>query len=544
MLDFGTGLGVGKGVASGESPDPPAPASLDVYILAGQSNAHGHAPVDDLTSSQQQPKSGWFYTSWHHNTSNASTTQYYSSWAETVVPGYTRGDATESTLAGSDYFGPELGFISQINGNGNIPAILKYATGATSLFDGATTSSWDTTSSPVGDCWTGFKSAISDGLSKLTSAGRSYTVKGLIWYQGESDGASSTPIGTISAKLTEFFNATLSYLSGTHSVNTTNFPIIITKPADANGNVLSWDREYDEASFNFNARIVNAYDHHGAYTNVHLQGQDMWNLGVNQGKLMNDIISPSSSAYTPADSSTALWIDANDNTTITKSGSNLTQIDDKSDQGKDVTPVSGSTIVPTANKIRRKQTLVFSGDADAMRTPDFGWYDPRLFTTPNGVHDWFLVVKPSFNNNQDAVFSTQKGPSITLIPLSGRKYQLYYAGIAIGSELATSDQDGILNMIGIRWDTDNNQVSTWLNGNLTNDAVTTTVSGGIQMNNTTMVVNYMTQYAYAIKTDGSFCESIITDATNDRQKIEGYLAHKWGLESKLPHSHPYRYTPA
>jgi len=270
----------------------------------------------------------------------------------------------------------------------------------------------------------------------------------------------------------------------------------------------------------------------------------MWNLGVNQGKLMNDIISPSSSAYTPADSSTALWIDANDNTTITKSGSNLTQIDDKSDQGKDVTPVSGSTIVPTANKIRRKQTLVFSGDADAMQTPDFGWYDPRLFTTPNGVHDWFLVVKPSFNNNQDAVFSTQKGPSITLIPLGGRKYQLYYAGIAIGSELATNNQDGILNMIGIRWDTDNIQVSTWLDGNLTNDAVTTTVSGGIQMNNTTMVVNYMTQYGYAIKTDGSFCESIITDATNDRQKIEGYLAHKWGLESKLPHSHPYRYTPA
>ena len=26
---------------------------------------------------------------------------------------------------------------------------------------------------------------------------------------------------------------------------------------------------------------------------------------------------------------------------------------------------------------------------------------------------------------------------------------------------------------------------------------------------------------------------------SDRQKVEGYLAHKWGLSSKLPSSHPY-----
>ena len=27
---------------------------------------------------------------------------------------------------------------------------------------------------------------------------------------------------------------------------------------------------------------------------------------------------------------------------------------------------------------------------------------------------------------------------------------------------------------------------------------------------------------------------------NDRQKIEGYLAHKWGLAASLPADHPYK----
>lgn len=42
--------------------------------------------------------------------------------------------------------------------------------------------------------------------------------------------------------------------------------------------------------------------------------------------------------------------------------------------------------------------------------------------------------------------------------------------------------------------------------------------------------------------DGAIGEVIITNtpiSTSDRQKIEGYLAHKWGLASNLPSNHPY-----
>jgi hypothetical protein len=35
-----------------------------------------------------------------------------------------------------------------------------------------------------------------------------------------------------------------------------------------------------------------------------------------------------------------------------------------------------------------------------------------------------------------------------------------------------------------------------------------------------------------------FYNSVIS--TNDRQKVEGYLAHKWGIQSSLPAGHPYK----
>ena len=39
-------------------------------------------------------------------------------------------------------------------------------------------------------------------------------------------------------------------------------------------------------------------------------------------------------------------------------------------------------------------------------------------------------------------------------------------------------------------------------------------------------------------------EFIVLNSTDleDRQKLEGYLAHKWGLSHNLPTAHPYKYN--
>jgi len=49
--------------------------------------------------------------------------------------------------------------------------------------------------------------------------------------------------------------------------------------------------------------------------------------------------------------------------------------------------------------------------------------------------------------------------------------------------------------------------------------------------------------SYDSNLQGSIGETIIVKgqvSTDTRQKIEGYLAHKWGLESNLPADHPYK----
>jgi hypothetical protein len=47
-------------------------------------------------------------------------------------------------------------------------------------------------------------------------------------------------------------------------------------------------------------------------------------------------------------------------------------------------------------------------------------------------------------------------------------------------------------------------------------------------------------------TIGSTCEIIAFDSTLaalDREKLEGYLAHKWGFAGSLPTDHPYKSAP-
>lgn len=221
---------------------------VDLFVIAGQSNAHGHADISGLNDDQITTNDVYFYTSWHHNTSNATTTQYHSDWATDVVAGSTRGDNNESTL-NSDRFGPELGFARRATELTTTRArigIVKHAIGASSLgasggYDKVVvngvyyrckvthtsqasnqpgvgeswTDYWETTSETTGTAWNtgieytgvglsdwdlaefaddvregdalrGWKRAIDDATAKLTALNITYRWRGMIWWQGES----------------------------------------------------------------------------------------------------------------------------------------------------------------------------------------------------------------------------------------------------------------------------------------------------------------------------------------------------------------------
>ena len=543
--------------------------TIDIYLLAGQSNAHGHADVSDLANTltlsnkddivlgdsikftadrtktdingvnqvtfqsgtfheitylaaatfritysgneyvfnreatspdwdfykgvDETTQDGLFYTSWHDNTSNASSTQYYSSWATSLVAGNTRGDSGSSTIGGSTMFGPEIGFVERANAinltDGQPIGVLKHAIGASSLTDGthvvthnavnyiciqthqstdstkahyvstmpepgtvAGSAYWSTTSEAGESTWSStagqyndkglsdwdltdtgdkrgdalraFKLSIADGLTKLTNAGYSYRLAGMIWWQGESGGANSDLIAFIDHIRTWLDNN--SYLS----MPKAQFPFVITGTTDYWGSTYEANVADQDAYVGF----VNTQDlaapawadrtlvHPGSnetYTadqndidngyggsiGDSVGGPDFNDDGVNDmfaiGRAYADQMELAKSgstnaAWDPSSITTRLWLDMDDQSTFTSSSGHVTQIADKSGNNYTFSAANGSTITAINTERNGKNILRFDNNSDFTNATTIAF-------ASSGVHKWFFVVKVTASDNHDCL---------------------------------------------------------------------------------------------------------------------------------------------
>ncbi len=513
--------------------------TIDLFILAGQSNAHGHADVSDL-STAQATQDGLFYTSWHNSTGNAETTQYYSPWATSLVAGSTRGDDGSSSLGGSSSFGPELGFVSRanaINLTTQPIGILKYAVGASTLNAGTSFSDWDTTATGnrEGDCYRALLSALSDATTKLTNAGYSWNFKGMIWWQGES-GSSVSGLNTL-------ITAVRTVLGNSYNVsNTAQFPVVITKigygtdltpvanadayigivDASTYGHAVSQNHvgRASEGSSDTNSNGVN----------------DMFDIGEAFADKMQLAISGSTNAaWTPSSITTRLWLDMDDQTTFTSSGGNVTAIADKSGNNYNFNAAGGSTLTAVNTAQNNKNILRFDNNSDATSYTGVG------FST-TAVHKWFFVVKVTASDSHDAVVTfTKSNPTLQMI-----MFNLSGSGVFSGDWYMnpgthlTGNSTNLLNqwvMLSLELDVPNARATASLNAtayntNVAQSGLSTMGTGVIGLND------------YQNNADSDWGEAIfVEDATQtNSDKIEGYLAHKWGLTSDLPSNHPYKTT--
>jgi hypothetical protein len=260
--------------------------------------------------------------------------------------------------------------------------------------------------------------------------------------------------------------------------------------------------------------------------------------------------------WTPAQLSIALWLDASDNATLfdATSGGSLPVADgavarweDKSGNARHFTQST------SANRPLRKVAIMqngldglrFDGSNDhllnaALSLPiagqtwicvfkensvvanagilsykpttgnDFDGTNGKIIATGNRTSNRFNM----FSNNFDYVLD-QKGSNATQIPASiytevtgATSSSLFFNGTLVGTDthgsLASTNAAGVL--IGARY---------------------TPEIAGPYLN-------------------GDIYEMIVfpsTLSTDDRQKAEGYLAHKWGLTASLPGDHPYKINP-
>ena len=163
---------------------------VDVYVLAGQSNMDGRGLIAELVSDHPQaagPRSDIRF--WYANTAGKG---YSTGWVDLapgfgVPPKFIRKNGRGGNLP-SKTFGPEIAFGPAMlqHRPGRQVAIIKVTRGGTNL-----RKDWAATEDPAGPMYQLLVRTVNDALGKLSEAGDTGHLRGVLWHQGEGDRKSS-----------------------------------------------------------------------------------------------------------------------------------------------------------------------------------------------------------------------------------------------------------------------------------------------------------------------------------------------------------------
>jgi hypothetical protein len=248
------------------------------------------------------------------------------------------------------------------------------------------------------------------------------------------------------------------------------------------------------------------------------------------------------SLWTPADITTALWLDAADESTITESGGGVTQWNDRSGNGRNATQATAaSRPARTSGGLNSLNVITFDGSDDWMACAA-SVFSSRL------AYSWFAVARRSTTATVATLFSER-------IANDGASVQLTAVGTTFILNRATGTSAS-----GLIEQTENISMPTTAQ---ILGSVQSATAGTAYRNGTATATNSATKASLTFRPlllggqydsaaglgatqqywPGYIAEFVITQATLstlDRQKLEGYLAHKWGLAANLPSDHPYK----
>jgi hypothetical protein len=242
-----------------------------------------------------------------------------------------------------------------------------------------------------------------------------------------------------------------------------------------------------------------------------------------------------------------IWLDANDQTSLSVSGVSVTQWRDKSGNANNSTTVIGTPIL--------NQKAINGFSAIRVQTGSYFYFSPLATSANTTTVSAFVVANLSnspantfgrllsFGNTADGTnnFDFQTVGNFIFCRENVNQQMAIYRNSLAGPNVTmnvTYEQPFLMNAVF-----DGTNCSSFLNGTANTSFSS---AGTFTFNQLGIGVNINTKSSPADVHSGLVGEVIVyysALSTNQRQQIEGYLAWKWGLVGNLPSTHPFKLFP-
>jgi hypothetical protein len=249
-----------------------------------------------------------------------------------------------------------------------------------------------------------------------------------------------------------------------------------------------------------------------------------------------------------ADAASTLFDATSGGNLVTTHNAQVKRWEDKSGKGHHATQnnTNGPKIQTTSNTLNSKPVMRFAATSSSwLVVPWSTDFNPTPLTV-------MVVIRTTeTNTNRGPIGSGAVGSSWFLIHRRATAGNTPTAGLRNGADTdnfiaqAPSVQvnDGAGHLLGQSMDPPSGNLELWVDG--IGEASVSATSSRASDNDLNIGTYAVNQNQNTFGLTGDLAEVVIFQSVdnNDRQRVEGYLAHKWGITGVLDTNHPYKTTP-